>query len=61
MRPDDKELLGKKVIVVFKNGKEIDGELYFSDDEHIGIIVYGNRKIRALIQRSLIDEVREVK
>jgi hypothetical protein len=59
MRPDEKELIGKKVIVVFKNGKEIDGELYFSDDEHIGIIVYGNRKIRALIQRSLIEEMRE--
>jgi hypothetical protein len=61
MRPDEKELIGRKVIVVFKNGKEIDGELYFSDDEHIGIIVYGNRKIRALIQRSLIEDVREVK
>jgi len=61
MRPEEKELIGKKIIVVFKNGKEIDGELYFCDKEHVGIIVYGNRKIKALIQRSLIDEVREVR
>jgi hypothetical protein len=61
MRPDEKELIGKKVFVVFKNGKEIDGELYFSDEKHVGIIIYGNRKIRALIQRSVIDGVREVK
>jgi hypothetical protein len=58
MRPEENR---RHVVVLFKNGKEIDGELISENDEEITLIFYGMRKIKASIRRSIIDEVREVK
>jgi len=58
MRPEESR---RHVVVLFKNGKEIDGDLIFEDDEEIGLMIYGVRKIKAFIKRSLIEEVREVR
>jgi hypothetical protein len=58
MRPEDNK---RHVVILFKNGREIDGDLICENEEEITLIIYGMRKIKASIKRNIIDEVREVK
>jgi len=58
MRPHENR---RHVVILFKNGREIDGDLISENNEEITLIIYGMRKIKASIRRSIIDEVREVR